>query len=360
MSDRILLEPHAHTREVSPCGWLSGAELIRALADNGYGAVVITDHYLPGERETREAREAFLAGYRAAKAAGEEKGIIVLPGMEFRLKGHVEDYLLYGLEEGDFADLPDTFCSLSLGEVHELTQARGWLIYQAHPYRPKHLMAHLPFIDGIEIFNGNPRHNSQNRLASRFAMQHGLHSIAGSDVHRPGDVGIAGLLVPQEALTPKGLAAWLAATRTPRIHYQEAPVDGIRYTIGPIPSEGMMKDLYLDAGWTSYAERMKESMEGIRGSARVVTAWDDTQLIGMARAISDGHTITYVQDILVMGPHQRRGIGRQLLRRLLLPYKDVRQTVLITDDTPRTRAFYRACGFEDIDAYHCTGFIRLT
>ena len=143
------------------------------------------------------------------------------------------------------------------------------------------------------------------------------------------------------------------------MHYQDAPIDGIRYVVGAIPGWGMLESLYADAGWTSYTGAMKESYEGICNSSRIVTAWDDTTLVGMARAITDGYTIAYVQDILVLATQKRRGIGRELLRRLLLPYRDVRQIVLITDDTPETRGFYKACGFENLGAYNCTGFVRL-
>lgn len=359
MTDRVLLEAHAHTKEVSECGWLSAQALVESLAAHGYGAVVITDHYLPGERHDAASRDAFLAGYRAARAAGEALGVTVLPGLEIRFKDHVEDYLVYGLEEADILALPDNACEMGLSSFHEYCEPKGFRIYQAHPFRAKHLPAHPKFIDGMEIFNGNPRQNSQNRLATNFASLHNIRTIVGSDVHRQGDVGIAGLLVPREAVTPKGFAQWLTATPHPRVYYQEAPVDGIRYLIEAIPGDGMLKALYGDAGWTSYVANMEESLKGIRNSARVVTAWDDTTLVGMARAITDGHTILYVQDVLVMGTYRRRGIGRELMRRLLMPYRHVRQTVLITDDTPLNHAFYRACGYEDIAHYKCSGFIRL-
>lgn len=359
MSERVLLEAHAHTKEVSPCGRIPAAMLIDALASHGYGAVVITDHYEPGTRQAAGARDAFLDGWRTARAAGEEKGVVVLPGMEIRFKDRPEDYLVYGMEEADFAALPDNACEAGLSEFHVLARERGWLVYQAHPFRPKQLPANPAFLEGMEVFNGNPRHESQNRMAGKYAMLHNLRTIAGSDVHRPGDVGIVGLLVPRDVLTPKGFSKWLSATPHPRIEYQETPVDGIRYVCGAIPGQKMLEALYTDAGWTSYTQNMEESLAGISSSPRIVTAWDDTSLVGMARAITDEHTILLVQDILVLGAYRRRGIGRELTRRLLMPYRNIRQTLLITDSIPQTRAFCAACGFETLDAYQCTGYIRL-
>lgn len=359
MTDRVLLEAHAHTKETSPCGWLSGEELVEELAAKGYGAVVITDHYTPGERNDAASRDAFLDGWRAAKVAGDRLGVTVLPGMEIRFKDRKEEFLVYGMEEEDFASLPDNACEMGLSSFHEIAQAHGWRVYQAHPFRKGHYAANPAFMEGVESFNGNPRHDSQNRPAANFATLNSMHTIAGTDVHRHGDVGIVGLLVPGEAISPKGFAEWLAATPHPKPQYQEAPVNGIRYLVGAIPSEDMLKGLYNDAGWTSYTQDMEESMNGIHASLRFVTAWDDTVLVGMARAVGDEYTVLYVQDILVSGTYHRRGIGRELMRRLLLPYRNVRQTVLITDDTTQTRAFYRACGFEDVADYHCSGFIRL-
>lgn len=359
MADRVLLEAHAHTKEVSPCGWLFAKEVTKALAAKQYGAVVITDHYHPGERESREAREAFLVGYKRAKEAGEEQGVVALLGMEIRFKEKREDFLVYGMEEEELLDLPDDVCDWNIRKFHEFAKEKGWMVYQAHPFRPKMLPANPPEIDGMETFNGNPRHNSQNRLSSSFATRHSLRTIAGSDIHRAGDAGMVGLLVPKDALTNKGFAAWLRDTPHPRIQYPEQPVDGIRYVTEAIPGERMLETLYSDAGWTSYLDAMDRSLAGICNSLRVVTAWDDTSLVGMARAVGDGYTILYVQDILVLGTYQRRGIGRALMQRLIRPYLGVRQVVLISDDTAETHKFYRACGFENIRDLGCVGYIRL-
>ncbi len=357
---RVLLEPHAHTKEVSPCGWLPARELIELLHGKRYSAVVITDHMIPGRGETREKREAFLAGYRAAKAAGEACGVTVLPGMEIRFQEKNEDFLVYGMEEEDILDLPDGVCEMGIHAFHELAAQKEWMIYQAHPFRAKMLPANPSDIDGMETFNGNPRHNSQNRLATRFAMLHSLRSIAGSDIHQAGDVGAAGLLVPGTALTPKGLAAWLRATPHPRVQYQEPPTSsGIRYMADAIPGKAMLQALYRDAGWFNQADMMDEVIRGMRGGGRIVTAWDDTTLIGVAHAIGDGHTMLVVQNVCVLGSFRRRGVGRGLMRRLLAPYAGVRQVLLVANDSPEARSFFTACGFDDVKKYGCTGFVQV-
>jgi ribosomal protein S18 acetylase RimI-like enzyme len=47
----------------------------------------------------------------------------------------------------------------------------------------------------------------------------------------------------------------------------------------------------------------------------VVTAWHRTRLVGIARALSDFAWSTYLSDLAVDAAYQRRGIGRELVRR---------------------------------------------
>ncbi len=47
-----------------------------------------------------------------------------------------------------------------------------------------------------------------------------------------------------------------------------------------------------------------------------VTAWDGDLLVGIARALSDFSFVTYLSDLAVRESHQRRGIGKELMRRV--------------------------------------------
>lgn len=47
----------------------------------------------------------------------------------------------------------------------------------------------------------------------------------------------------------------------------------------------------------------------------VITAWDGELLVGIARSVSDFSYATYLSDLAVRASHQRRGIGRELIRR---------------------------------------------
>lgn len=47
----------------------------------------------------------------------------------------------------------------------------------------------------------------------------------------------------------------------------------------------------------------------------VVTAWDDTLLVGIARSVSDFAYCTYLSGLAVRLSDPRKGIGRELIRR---------------------------------------------
>ncbi|HTQ04314.1 MAG TPA: GNAT family N-acetyltransferase [Polyangiaceae bacterium] len=47
----------------------------------------------------------------------------------------------------------------------------------------------------------------------------------------------------------------------------------------------------------------------------VVTAWDGELMVGIARSLSDFAFCTYLSDLAVRLDYQRRGIGKELMRR---------------------------------------------
>jgi predicted N-acetyltransferase YhbS len=59
-------------------------------------------------------------------------------------------------------------------------------------------------------------------------------------------------------------------------------------------------------------ERMRQMLERAN---LVVTAWDGDRVIGIARSLSDFCYATYLSDIAVRLAYQRRGVGRELIRR---------------------------------------------
>ncbi len=208
----VKTEFHLHTAETSACSMVPGKEIIHACAEMGFGCVIVTDHYLPEQFESMKNRELFLKGYHNAKEAATPLDIVVLPGMEFRFANGFEDFLVYGMEEQDFAALPIDLCQYSLPDFYSYCHEHGYLLFQAHPFRPGLKAQNPTFLDGIEVQNGNIRHHSHNNLALAFARRHNLLEVSGGDVHQFVDVRQEGLMVPRSQLTPKGIVQFLKET----------------------------------------------------------------------------------------------------------------------------------------------------
>jgi GNAT superfamily N-acetyltransferase len=99
------------------------------------------------------------------------------------------------------------------------------------------------------------------------------------------------------------------------------------------------------AGWTvrdPVVDRAK--LEGqIAGARWVVSAWDGPRMVGFARAISDGVTNAYVSTVVVDGDYRKRGIGRELIVRLVSHSEAIRW---VLHSRPEVAGFYARLGFE--------------
>jgi GNAT superfamily N-acetyltransferase len=111
--------------------------------------------------------------------------------------------------------------------------------------------------------------------------------------------------------------------------------------------------LYEAVGWSAYTKDAERLSRALAGSSLLATARDDGgRLVGLARVVTDGASILYLQDVLVDPASQRTGLGRRLVGALLDAFPDVRQKVLLTDDEPGQKAFYESLGFGDTREVH--------
>lgn len=112
--------------------------------------------------------------------------------------------------------------------------------------------------------------------------------------------------------------------------------------------------LYGSVGWTAYTEQP----EALRRGFATLAARENGTLVGLLRAVGDGCTVVLVQDLLVRPDHQRRGIGTALMQAALERFRSVRQVQLLTDDTEKTKGFYRSLGLLTLPELGCCGFMR--
>lgn len=187
------VELHFHTDESSRCGKVPAKDGVRMYIEQGYAGLAVTDHfseYACGkEGPWEDICSRFLEGWRLAKETAESagSGFQVYLGMEIRFPHDENDFLVYGMTEEFFQKYPWIY-EKELPDLYQIAEKEGLTIIQAHPFRSVCFPADPECLHGIEIFNGNPRHDSHNDLARALAEQAGLPGTAGSDFHQVQDL----------------------------------------------------------------------------------------------------------------------------------------------------------------------------
>ena len=103
-----------------------------------------------------------------------------------------------------------------------------------------------------------------------------------------------------------------------------------------------IRRLYLLAGWCEEADDASFLPPLFAGSAVVLSAWAGEHVAGVGRAISDGCSDAYIQDVVVAPEFRRRGIGAALVNGLAerLRRRGIGWIGLV--GAPGTEAFYAA------------------
>lgn len=70
-------------------------------------------------------------------------------------------------------------------------------------------------------------------------------------------------------------------------------------------------------GWAHRVADPERSARMMQGSDRTVVAWDGERVVGFARALCDGVSNGYLSMFAVAEDQRGRGIGRELVRRLM-------------------------------------------
>jgi GNAT superfamily N-acetyltransferase len=100
--------------------------------------------------------------------------------------------------------------------------------------------------------------------------------------------------------------------------------------------------LYQANGWSS-AKKPDLLRKALSNSATLVSAWVGSELVGIGNAITDGYLVVYYPHMLVHPKHQGRGIGSEIMKRLMDKYRGFHQHMLVADG--RAIEFYEKCGF---------------
>jgi hypothetical protein len=183
-------ETHLHTSETSAFAYDTGADMVKAYTAAGYQGIIVTDHFfngntcvpshLPWERRV----ELFCQGYENAQKAGDRYGLQVFFGWEYGYD-HT-DLLTYGLDKTFLLEHPQIL-SLNITEYAAEVHRHGGFLTHAHPFRKAFYINEIrlfpDIVDAVEVINASHTDPSFNVKARKYADEHRLLYMSGSDAH---------------------------------------------------------------------------------------------------------------------------------------------------------------------------------
>lgn len=127
----------------------------------------------------------------------------------------------------------------------------------------------------------------------------------------------------------------------------------IEYSIVTKADRDQIIALYKQAGWwklsddadTSFVDKM------ISSTYLFAIARKEGMIIGMGRAISDGVSDAYIQDVTVLSEFRKKGIGAGLIKLLLSKLKDNKIGWIGLISEPGAEDFYKDLGFEVMEGH---------
>lgn len=208
------IELHAHTKPVSPCSEIPAADLVQRYLDQGFHAVVITNHFnldyllgLPKE----EALAYYLADYEQTVKAAEGTGLQILLGTEIRFNEHTNEFLIYGVDRQILSECYD-YLDKSFSAYRADVSLPNSVLVQAHPFRDRNVPREPELLDGIEVFNMHPGHNSRVAQAAKLAAStESFVKTVGTDFHHATHEGLCALRVRELPKDSFDLASILRA-----------------------------------------------------------------------------------------------------------------------------------------------------
>lgn len=121
-------------------------------------------------------------------------------------------------------------------------------------------------------------------------------------------------------------------------------------------------ELYTSVGWD--APGLPQIESALQGSVCTFAAYDNGQLVGMARLLGDGGMSYYLKDLVVIPSCQGKGIGRLLMEHIqnyiLSQLSEGRWVSLELLSASRKEPFYTKFGFERLPNEHLgCGMIKM-
>lgn len=124
----------------------------------------------------------------------------------------------------------------------------------------------------------------------------------------------------------------------------------ITYRVNAPLTVGQVAELFRACGPSGLrrpvddVERLQKMIEHAN---LTLTAWDGERLIALARALTDFSYCCYLSDLMVHQDYQRKGIGKELIRRLHEMLGD--EVMILVLAAPEATEYYPKIGFEKVE-----------
>jgi GNAT superfamily N-acetyltransferase len=129
--------------------------------------------------------------------------------------------------------------------------------------------------------------------------------------------------------------------------------DDIRVALVHSWDAGEIVALYRAGGWWKDEYDPAEIPRLIGGSFAFVVATDTKsgRAVGMGRAISDGVSDAYIQDLVVLPRYRRKNLGSVILTHLIKQCRDAGITWIALVAEPGSENFYLPLGFARMEGH---------